>query len=158
MVEVEEAEGILSVELLGPLAVESDQGRRGVEDPAEVVTDSGPTAKDVTFEAGAAQHLSAAQAVARLEGDPGIVPRGDEHRVESGFGKLETGQIAMQAALRSTIVETCRPTGPSEPKPAPPAARASSSVAMRSGQAIPANFSALIVFSWWSPRRTSAIS
>ena len=74
--------------------MEGNQRCRRVEDAAEVVGDPGPAAEDVAFEARAAEDLAGAETVARFEGDAGLVPRCDEHRVEPSLGELETGEIA----------------------------------------------------------------
>ena len=65
---------------------------------------------------------------------------------------------AIAATLWSATNGIGKFTGPSEPGPAPIAARISSSFAMRSGLATCASFSALTAFNSWSPRTSSATS
>ncbi len=100
VIEIEKAQGVLSLEHLVSAAVKGNQRSRGIEDAAEVIGDPRPSAEDMSLEARCAEDLAAAETVARFKGDAGLVPRGDEDGVEPSLGEFEAVQIAGKSDSR----------------------------------------------------------
>jgi len=103
MIEVEETQGVLPFEHLSALAVERNQRRGRVENPAKVATDTCPATMNSSVEAFAGEDLVAAKTVAGFDNDPLVIPRCGQHRAETGLRKLEVCQFTFETDSRQRL-------------------------------------------------------